>query len=565
MTTDVPQTRLFGLARPLAQQGVLSEAMARRAQEDAAHKDIPFIRYLIQNEIASAGDIAQAASRDFGLPLIDLDALEIDGVMMDEIGRSIMEKHRVLPLFGRESRLFVALSDPTDPAPLDEIKLQTGLRVEILLAEEGKLDKAIRKAVQESDLAIDALADADAPFEDRITEASEEEDGEDAAVVGLINKILFNAIRMGASDIHFEPYEGFCRVRYRQDGILHEGERPSPRLAGRIAARIKVLSKLDISERRVPQDGRIKMNLSQTHAIDFRVNTCPTLFGEKICLRILDPESAALGIDALGYESKQKRLFLDAIAKPQGLVLVTGPTGSGKTVSLYAALNLLNETSVNISTVEDPAEINLPGINQVNVNQRVGLSFAAALRAFLRQDPDIIMVGEIRDAETGEIAIKAAQTGHLVLSTLHTNDAPQTVNRLVNMGLPPYDIAAALNLVIAQRLARRLCEHCKQAVTVPRAALAAEGFPESDLEPETTLYKPIGCAECTGGYRGRVGIFQVMPVSEAMQRIIMTGGNALDLAAQARREGGADLRVSGIGKALQGVTSLEEVHRVTTD
>ena len=565
MTTDVPQTRLFGLARPLAQQGVLSEAMARRAQEDAAHKDIPFIRYLIQNEIASAGDIAQAASRDFGLPLIDLDALEIDGVMMDEIGRSIMEKHRVLPLFGRESRLFVALSDPTDPAPLDEIKLQTGLRVEILLAEEGKLDKAIRKAVQESDLAIDALADADAPFEDRITEASEEEDGEDAAVVGLINKILFNAIRMGASDIHFEPYEGFCRVRYRQDGILHEGERPSPRLAGRIAARIKVLSKLDISERRVPQDGRIKMNLSQTHAIDFRVNTCPTLFGEKICLRILDPESAALGIDALGYESKQKRLFLDAIAKPQGLVLVTGPTGSGKTVSLYAALNLLNETSVNISTVEDPAEINLPGINQVNVNQRVGLSFAAALRAFLRQDPDIIMVGEIRDAETGEIAIKAAQTGHLVLSTLHTNDAPQTVNRLVNMGLPPYDIAAALNLVIAQRLARRLCEHCKQAVTVPRAALAAEGFPESDLEPETTLYKPIGCAECTGGYRGRVGIFQVMPVSEAMQRIIMTGGNALDLAAQARREGVADLRVSGIGKALQGVTSLEEVHRVTTD
>ena len=568
MVAIAAQINLSGLARQLVGKGLLSEAVARRAETNAERENLSLIRYLVRNRMVSAKDIAQSCAQDFGLPLIDLDTVDLDEVATDQAYRSIIEKHHVLPLFKRGSRLFVALSDPTHLTPLDEIKFQTGLQTEAVLVEADKLDRAIREVTRESDVSIDELMGgplgADALFEDR-RDHNDAGGIEDAAVVRLVNKILLDAVRMGASDIHFEPYDQFYRVRYRQDGILREGERPPPQLAERVAARIKVLSKLDISERRVPQDGRIKMKLSKSRAIDFRINTCPTLFGEKVCLRILDPGSAALGIDRLGYEPDQQQLLMDALSKPQGLILVTGPTGSGKTVSLYAALNLLNQATVNISTVEDPAEINLPGVNQVNVNQRVGLTFAAALRSFLRQDPDIIMVGEIRDTETGEIAIKAAQTGHLVLSTLHTNDAPQTINRLVNMGIPPYNIAASLNLVIAQRLVRRLCNHCKQAIDIPKKALAAEGLMEQELESTPTFYKPVGCPQCVGGYKGRVGIYQVMPVSEGMQRIILAGGHAMDLAAQAEKEGVADLRKSGMKKVLQGITSLEEVHRVTTD
>ena len=568
MAAIAAQINLSGLARQLVGKGLLSEAVARRAETNAERENISLIRYLVENQMVSAKDIAQSCALDFGLPLIDLDTVDLNAVASDKAYRSIIEKHHVLPLFKRGSRLFVALSDPTHLAPLDEIKFQTGLQTEAVLVEADKLDRAIREVTRESEVSIDALMGgplgADALFEDR-RDHNDAGGIEDAAVVSLVNKILLDAVRMGASDIHFEPYDQFYRVRYRQDGVLHEGERPPQQLAERVAARIKVLSKLDISERRVPQDGRIKMKLSKSRAVDLRINTCPTLFGEKICLRILDSGSASLGIDHLGYEPDQKRLLMAALSKPQGLILVTGPTGSGKTVSLYAALNLLNQATVNISTVEDPAEINLPGINQVNVNQRVGLTFAAALRSFLRQDPDIIMVGEIRDTETGEIAIKAAQTGHLVLSTLHTNDAPQSINRLVNMGISPYNIAASLNLVIAQRLVRRLCNHCKQAIHIPEEALAAEGLTEQELESAPTFYKPVGCPQCVGGYKGRVGIYQVMPVGEDMQRIILAGGHAMDLAAQAEKEGIPDLRKSGIKKVLQGVTSLEEVHRVTTD
>jgi type IV pilus assembly protein PilB len=396
-------------------------------------------------------------------------------------------------------------------------------------------------------------------------EVDVDEGAADNAVVRFVKKVLLNAIRRGASDIHFEPYEKVYRIRYREDGILYEGETPPLGFAERIAARVKVLAKLDIAERRVPQDGRIKIKLSKNRAIDFRVSTCPTLFGEKVTLRVLDPASARLGIDVLGYEPEQKQLFLDAIHRPQGMVLVTGPTGSGKTVSLYTALNILNTPERNISTAEDPAEINMPGINQVNVNPKVGLTFAAALKAFLRQDPDIIMVGEVRDLETAEIAVKAAQTGHLVLSTVHTNDAPQTINRLVNMGVAPYNIASSLKLVIAQRLGRRLCSQCKQPVDMPKDALLEAGFTETDLEAELTIYRAVGCSQCTDGYKGRVGIYQVMPITPAIEQLILEGANAPAIGRQAREDGVADLQQSGLLKVKAGATSLEEVHRVITD
>ncbi len=487
------------------------------------------------------------------------------------VSEKLIRKHHALPLFKRGNRLFIGVSDPTNLRALDEIKFHTALIAEPILVEEDKLARAIETSLDAQDTSMSDLMDSDLDNLDISTGEGEEHDAgvteadvEDAPVVRFVNKVLLDAIKKGASDIHFEPYEKYYRVRFRQDGILYEIASPPISLAMRLAARIKVMSRLDVSERRVPQDGRIKMKLSKNRAIDFRVSTCPTLWGEKVVLRILDPTSAQIGIDALGFEPDQRELFLGAIHKPYGMVLVTGPTGSGKTVTLYTAVNILNQSDVNISTCEDPVEINLAGVNQVNVDERTGMTFSKALKAFLRQDPDIILVGEIRDLETGEIGVKAAQTGHLVLSTLHTNDAPQTLTRLANMGIPPFNIASSVHLIIAQRLARRLCQHCKEPEDIPRDALLEEGFTEDQLKG-LVVYKPIGCDQCTNGYKGRVGIYQVMPVSEEMGRIIMEGGNSIQIADQAQTEGVRDLRQSGLMKVAQGVTGLAEINRVTKE
>jgi type IV pilus assembly protein PilB len=487
------------------------------------------------------------------------------------VEEKLLRAHHALPLFRRGNRLFLAVSDPTNHHGLDEIKFHTGLATDAILVEEDKLVRALTSAMEAQDTAMSDLLDEDlenldiGTGEDEGRERESNLDVDDAPVVRYVNKILLDAINSGSSDIHFEPYERTYRIRFRQDGMLHEKASPPANLAMRLAARLKVMARLNVAERRVPQDGRIKMTLSKSRSIDFRVNTCPTLYGEKVVLRILDSSAAQLGVEALGFEEDQRELFMSAISKPYGMILVTGPTGSGKTVSLYTALNLLNKAEVNISTAEDPVEIQVAGINQVNVNPKTGLTFAEALRAFLRQDPDIVMVGEIRDLETAEIAVKAAQTGHLVLSTLHTNDAPQTLTRLANMGVPPYNIASSVNLILAQRLARRLCEHCKEPEDLPREALLDEGFTEQDLAERFTVYKPVGCERCTKGYKGRVGIFEVMPVSEAIGRIIMEGGNSLEIRDQALKEGGRDLRRSGLRKVKEGLTSLEEINRVTKD
>ncbi|KAB7623135.1 type IV-A pilus assembly ATPase PilB [Alkalilimnicola sp. S0819] len=575
MATVNPSIRLSGLAARLVRDGLLDEETARRAAEEAKKARTPLVAHLVEKKLVAAKAIAEAGSQEFGVPVMDLDAMEPDVAAVKLVKEKLVRHHRALPLLKRGKRLFVAVSDPTNLDALDEIKFHTGLTTDPVLVEEDKLMRAMDKALEAADGGLGAMSgmDLDADLdnldisggdEDEGGQAVTEADADDAPVVRFVNKVLLDAIKKGASDIHFEPYEKRFRVRFRQDGMLSEVAGPPIALANRISARIKVMSQMDIAERRVPQDGRIKMRLSKTRAIDFRVNTCPTLFGEKIVLRILDPSSAKLGIDALGYEPEQKERFVDAIHKPYGMVLVTGPTGSGKTVSLYTALNILNTADRNISTVEDPVEINLEGINQVNLNMKAGLSFASALRAFLRQDPDVIMVGEIRDLETAEIAIKAAQTGHMVLSTLHTNDAPQTLTRLANMGVPAFNIASSVSLIIAQRLARRLCNSCKAPVEVPRDALLKEGFLEEDLDG-LTLYDAVGCDQCAEGYKGRVGIYQVMPVSEAMGRIIMEGGNSLQLGDQARKEGIDDLRRSGLKKVMQGVTSLTEVNRVTVE
>jgi type IV pilus assembly protein PilB len=525
----------------------------------------------VEQKLVGAREIATASAHEFGVPLVDISVVDLDPDVIKLVDEKLVRAHRALPLFKRGARLFVAVSDPTNLAALDEIKFHVGVNTEAILAEEDKLARIIDKALESTDTGMSDLSDVDL---EGLEISSEEEDAgaevsssdaDDTPVVRFVNKVLLDAINRGASDIHFEPYEKFYRVRIRQDGMLREVTNPPIALAPKISARIKVMSRLDISERRVPQDGRIKLTLSKTRAIDFRVSTCPTLWGEKIVMRILDPSSAKLGIDALGYEPEQKQAYMDALNRPYGMILVTGPTGSGKTVSLYTGLNILNTAERNISTAEDPAEINLPGINQVNVNPKVGLTFAAALRAFLRQDPDIVMVGEIRDLETGEIAIKAAQTGHLVLSTLHTNDAPQTITRLANMGIPAYNVASALLLIIAQRLARRLCNNCKAVDEVPRAVLLEEGFTEDDLAKGVTLYKAVGCDQCNMGYKGRTGIYQVMPISEAMQKCILEGSNAMEIAEQAKKEGINDLRRSGLLKAMAGLTSLEEINRVTKD
>jgi type IV pilus assembly protein PilB len=496
--------------------------------------------------------------------------MELETAPVLLVEEKLVRKHHALPLFKRGNRLFVGVSDPTNLQALDEIKFHTGINTDAVLVEEDILAKTIEKALdaqdtsmQDLDEDLDNLSIEGGDLDD-VGDDDSDTDIDDTPVVRFINKVLLDGINRGVSDLHFEPYEKEYRVRTRLDGILQEVAAPPVTLAPRIAARIKVMSRMDIAERRVPQDGRIKMKLSKNRSIDFRVNTCPTLFGEKIVMRILDPSSAKLGIDALGYEDDQKKLFMDALHKPHGMVLVTGPTGSGKTVSLYTGVNILNTVDRNISTAEDPVEINLSGINQVNVNPKVGLTFASALRAFLRQDPDVILVGEIRDLETAEIAIKAAQTGHMVLSTLHTNDAPQTLSRLVNMGVAPFNIASAVNLIIAQRLARRLCNNCKKLEDIPKEALLEEGFKESEIQ-DLKVYGPVGCDQCTNGYKGRVGIYQVMPVSEEIGKIIMAGGNAIQIADQAAKEGIADLRESGLKKVKAGVTSLEEVNRVTKE
>ena len=573
MVATASQSNLAGLPRRLVQDGIVSEEQLQDATESAKKERMPLIAYLVSESLANARAVAVAASHEFGVPLLDLDAVEIDVDVTRAVDQKLITKHRVLPLVKRGQRIFLGIADPTNLQAIDDIKFATSLRVDPVVVEQDKLEERINRAIEAVDTSMGGLDDDDFDLENLDVGGEEQEDEiqkddvEDAPVVRFVNKVLLDAIKRGASDVHFEPYEKIFRVRTRLDGVLSEVATPPVVLANKVCARLKVMSRMDIAERRVPQDGRIKMRLSKNRAIDFRVNTCPTLFGEKIVLRILDPSSAKLGIEMLGYEDHQRMLYEKHLAKPYGMILVTGPTGSGKTVSLYTGLNILNTADRNISTAEDPAEINLPGINQVNVNPKVGLTFASALKAFLRQDPDVIMVGEIRDLETAEIAIKAAQTGHLVLSTLHTNDAPKTLTRMVDMGVKPYAIATSVSLIIAQRLARRLCNNCKEVKDIPREALEKEGFTAEELDDGVTIFGPKdkGCKQCNNGYKGRLGIFQVMEVSETMGRIIMEGGNAMQIAEQAALEGVIDLRRAGLNKVKDGVTSLEEVNRVTIE
>ena len=572
MVTTNAVAQLGGLARKLVEDGVIDQPKALQAQDEALKKKLPFVTYLVENKIANAKKLAQSASEEFGVPLVDIDVIDIEPDTIKLVNEKLIRQHRTLPLFKRGNRLFVAVSDPTNLQALDEIKFHVGMTTEAVLACDDRLSAFIEKSLAESDTAYADIGDSDlddVEFLDEEAAADKTDvtasEADDTPVVRFINKVLLDAINKGASDIHFEPYEKSYRVRFRTDGILAEVASPPLGMSMRLAARIKVMSRMDISERRIPQDGRIKLNLSKNRAIDFRVNTCPTLFGEKIVLRILDPSSAKMGIDALGFEPEQKELLLTNLHKPYGMFLVTGPTGSGKTVTLYTGVNILNQPEINISTAEDPVEINLAGVNQVNVNAKVGLDFSSALRAFLRQDPDVILVGEIRDLETAEIAIKAAQTGHMVLSTLHTNDAPQTLTRLVNMGIPPFNIASAVNLIIAQRLARRLCNHCKKQVEIPNEALKEEGFTNEQIKTGIKIFGPVGCDQCSNGYKGRVGIYQVMPISDAIGKLIMEGCTSLDLANQAQKEGIPDLRQSGLKKVMDGHTSLEEVNRVTKE
>ena len=567
-------SNLTGLARALVQNKLLAQADADAVAQQAGSASITFVQQLVISKKMPAVQIAEFAAQTFGFPLMDLAVVDPANIPHKLLDHKLMVGRRILPLYKRGNKLYVAMSDPTNLAALEEAKFQTSLAIDPVVVEDNKLGGYIEKAVEASganlnkmtddDIALDEMGDEESGDSAGGVEVSSEVD--DAPIVRYVQKLLLDAINGGASDIHLEPYEKFYRVRYRTDGVLQEVGQPPLAIKEKIAARIKVISGLDISERRVPQDGRMKLRLSASRAIDFRVSTLPTLFGEKICMRILDPSSATLGIDALGYEPDQKEALLKAVNRPYGMVLVTGPTGSGKTVSLYTCLNILNQPGINISTAEDPAEINLPGINQVNVNEKAGLTFAAALKAFLRQDPDIIMVGEIRDLETADISIKAAQTGHMVFSTLHTNDAPTTLTRMMNMGVAPFNIASSVIMITAQRLARRLCSACKKPVDIPREALLRAGFAEEDLDGSWKPYGPIGCDTCKGsGYKGRVGIYQVMPVSEEMQRIIMNNGTAIDIADQAQREGVRDLRQSGLLKIRQGMTSLEEVEAVTNE
>jgi type IV pilus assembly protein PilB len=570
--TQSSGSRATGIGKRLIQEKVITEDIFMDASAAVRDGNKSLVTYLVENKLAAANDIANAASQEFGMPMLDMAALQMDMDVVGLVTPQLIEKYGFLPLHKRDKRLYIGVTDPISFQGTDEVKFHTGLSIEAIVVEENKLQQQIKKALTQLDDSLSDFGGDDIDLENiELQDAEDDMDAissaevDDAPVVRFVNKMLLDAIKQGASDVHFEPYEKSYRVRYRQDGMLREVVRPPVGLAGKLAARLKVMSRMDIAERRVPQDGRVKLKLSKNKAIDFRVNTCPTLFGEKVVLRILDPSSAKLGIDMLGYEPAQKEHYMNYLAKPYGMILITGPTGSGKTVSLYTGLNILNTADRNISTAEDPAEINLEGINQVNVNPKVGLHFDTALKAFLRQDPDIIMVGEIRDLGTAEIAIKAAQTGHLVLSTLHTNDAPKTLTRMVDMGVKPYAIASSVSLIIAQRLGRRLCKNCKTVEEVPKDILVQEGFSEKDIDEGFDIFAPVGCDQCNGGYKGRVGIYQVMPVTESIGRIILSGGNALQIADKSNEEGNWDLRRSALEKVKQGITGLVEINRVTLE
>ncbi len=573
MATQATATRnLSGLARALAQHGLMTEYDAEAVQTQAQQASITFVEQLLQGKRMSALQVATFGSRAFGVPLMDLSAFDLDQINRDLVDFKMAQSRRVLPLQKRGNRIYVATSDPANLQALEEVRFKTNLVVEPVVVEDDKLAQAIARLLEAKGTTLNELADVGELeldlLDGSVTTLTDEENSEveDAPVVKYIQKILIDAINQGVSDIHFEPYEKSYRIRYRTDGILSEVAQPPLVIKDKVASRIKVISKLDISEKRVPQDGRMKLILSKAKSIDFRVSTLPTLFGEKIVMRILDSSGVKLGIEALGYDPDQQEHLMFAIGRPYGMILVTGPTGSGKTVSLYTCLNILNQPGVNISTAEDPAEIQLHGVNQVNVNEKAGLTFAAALRSFLRQDPDIIMVGEIRDLETADIAIKAAQTGHLVLSTLHTNDAPTTLTRLLNMGVAPFNVASSVILITAQRLGRRLCPHCKQPKDIPPEALLRAGFTEEEIDGSWQPLGPVGCDKCNGsGYKGRVGIYQVMPISDEMRQVIMRNGTALDVADQACKEGVRDLRQSGLVKVKLGVTSLEEIEAITNE
>lgn len=558
--------KLGGIAYRLVQEGVVEEKKMHTALEQAQQERMGLISYLVSKKVADATQVAVIIANEFGDPLFDLDSINPDVIPKDLVDEKIIRKYNTLPMFKRGQRLFVAMSDPSRLDAIDAISFNSSLSVQTVVVEENKLNKMIEALFDSMDDLSNLDDDGINVGVDKDSDDEDIDDEEDVPVVKFVNKMLVDAIRLGASDLHFEPYEKVYRIRFRIDGVMQKFASPPIQLAGKLAARLKVMSQMDISERRAPQDGRIKLKLSKNKAIDFRVNSLPTLFGEKIVLRILDPSSAMLGIDVLGYEPDQKELFLEALHKPQGMMLITGPTGSGKTVSLYTGLNILNTVEKNISTAEDPVEINLEGINQVNVNPKVGLTFSSALKAFLRQDPDIVMVGEIRDLVTAEIAIKAAQTGHMVLSTLHTNSAPETLTRLRNMGVAAFNIATSVNLVVAQRLARRLCKSCKKPVDIPRESLLEMGFTEEDLDnPDNVIYEAVGCDECREGYKGRVGVYEVMKINEDISRIIMEDGNAIQIKDAALKTGFRDLRRSGIMKVLQGLTSIQEMYRVTAD
>ncbi|HLX30592.1 MAG TPA: type IV-A pilus assembly ATPase PilB [Casimicrobiaceae bacterium] len=572
MATHAATRNISGLARALAQHGVMSESEAEALQVQSQSSGVSFVEQVLSGKRLTAAQLAVFASRAFGVPMLDLTGFDFDQLNREYFDTRIAQSRRVLPLHKRGNRLYVATSDPANLQALDEVRFKTNLVVEPVVVEDDKLAQAIAKIVESMGANLKemaALEDIEVALEEgtaQPTSTEEDSEVEDAPVVRYIQKVLIDAITSGASDIHFEPYEKFYRIRYRLDGVLIEVAQPPLAIKDKVASRIKVISKLDIAEKRVPQDGRMKLVLSKSKAIDFRVSTLPTLFGEKIVMRILDSSGVKLGIEVLGYEPDQQQALLFAVGRPYGMILVTGPTGSGKTVSLYSCLSILNQPGVNIATAEDPAEIQLPGVNQVNVNEKAGLTFALALRAFLRQDPDVIMVGEIRDLETAEIAIKAAQTGHLVMSTVHTNDAPSTLVRMMNMGVAPFNIASSVNMITAQRLARKLCTHCRRPEDIPPEALLRAGFAEEDLDGSWQPWGPIGCDHCKGtGYKGRIGIYEVMPISDEMKQLIMRNGNTLDLAQQARREGVRDLRQSGLLKVKSGITSLEEIEAVTNE
>jgi type IV pilus assembly protein PilB len=573
MATHAAATRnLSGLARALAQHGLMTEYDADATQTQAQQASISFVEQLLLGKRMSAAQLAIFGSRAFGVPLLDLGAFDLDQIHSELVDLRMAQTRRVLPLHKRGNRIYVATSDPANLQALEEVRFKTNLVVEPVVVEDDKLQQAITKLQEAKGSSIKEMAameDLELDLQEGGPLALTDEENsevEDAPVVKYIQKVLIDAIQLGVSDVHFEPYEKYYRIRYRLDGILSEVAQPPLVIKDKMASRIKVISKLDISEKRVPQDGRMKLVLSKSKTIDFRVSTLPTLFGEKIVMRILDSSGVKLGIEALGYDADQQEQLMFAIGRPYGMILVTGPTGSGKTVSLYTCLNILNQPGINISTAEDPAEILLPGVNQVNVNDKAGLTFAAALKSFLRQDPDVIMVGEIRDLETADIAIKAAQTGHLVLSTLHTNDGPTTLTRLLNMGVAPFNVASSVILITAQRLGRKLCVHCKQPKDIPVEALTRAGFAAEDIDGTWQPYGPIGCEKCKGsGYKGRVGIYQVMPISDDMRQLIMRSGTALDIAEQAQKEGVRDLRQSGLIKVKLGITSLEEIEAITNE